>query len=715
MSDSDSTPDPVNTTYDDMQPYSAEILEAKVRQDAHDSSNMERTFLNRYKYDAIVAKLGPTNDSYIVDIFENGYLAQRTRAGIVAYVTHVKDFYIVDERLRVHMMSDNTALIVHEEPEVFGRIVQGGPRGEPDFASDDPRYWVTFSHISNTDLPPSILTIIRDSVTVPAINLMEMNGASPSLQSTHNLPAGTLVKMKWGWDNYTPLPNRRWVIETFALSIGDFCDQREVAGSPGVPDVYRDHKGRNQLSFHVDDFNLTSDVINARRQRVEWSGFTVGTDYFGLSACKVGIVQFHQEQVFKGSGTNPINYASVQGWDEHPIITQVTNPKTDLNSRDCQDCDPTPLSTAFVDQKIYIDPCRNKVFVSGAGLSGVQVSAIIFGAGLNVIDSGSGCNHAVIVTATAGDPSVYNAGILVGSFGQFDADPAYRMAFQVETILVANDTAVIRWLGIQARDYSGFSISNGSASPSADGWQILKTGLGVVLSDSAGSLVFTASGFLGFDCGGSPLNGASLSTGGGFTAIKGINGVNTYDGTAGLMMVTLAVSSSDNSILITPTTCNLDIKVNPSILTGFGLTATDCSGVVSGGPFTSVTSTTGISLSNLGGSLGIGLSIVAGTYTVIGTSGCSLTVDVDPSFFDLAGAATGALSGANSYTDSQIIGLSGSLSGTYDPLGAAAAAQTAAEQYPAGNPANWAGAPTTKNAALDRIAAFLAGLFGPIP
>jgi hypothetical protein len=261
-----------------------------------------------------------------------------------------------------------------------------------------------------------------------------------------------------------------------------------------------------------------------------------------------------------------------------------------------------------------------------------------------------------------GSPAIYNDTTPLspsGSYGLLQASFANRMVWVDETITTAHDTAKIQWNGFTATDCNGAAVANGLAVPTSDGFLGLSAGPGVAISDGGSSLLH-----FGLD-----------------------------------------LTSVGGSITITPSTCSLDFSVNfpsPGIS---GITGYDC---YSGGlsdTFTQINSLSGIALTVAGGGeMGIGLRVTNGTYISWDLSGCAAIADVPPNTFDLYGAAASAQSASQAYTDTSI----GALSGVYDPLGAAAAA----ENYSPGGGTTWNGSPpSTKDTATDRLNAWIAANF----
>ena len=146
--------DPVNTIYDDMQVLKTSVLTPKNRVDSEDATGILRNYLTSYAYLALVTGTGPTNDAYMVDVYEHGLLKadgtdqDPTRKAVLAHVLHTNDFPSVGDLIHVRIMIDQTALIVPERPVTLGIIVCRGPASEADFTNE--HYWVAFAYQAGT-------------------------------------------------------------------------------------------------------------------------------------------------------------------------------------------------------------------------------------------------------------------------------------------------------------------------------------------------------------------------------------------------------------------------------------------------------------------------------------------------------------------------------------------------------------------------------------
>lgn len=249
-----STPTPQNTLYDDMQQVNASVLDPKIRVDARDSQQIQRSYLMTYKYDAFITAKNPdnVNDAYVVDVYEKGYVASDgsdqdpTRKGITAHVLHNEDFWDVGDMCRIHLLPDGTAWIAHEDPAILAIVVCRGPNEEQDFP--DNRYWMSFAYIANTDADATSTLDVREFPAaskfhrvICATNFFENNC------KTHLVRPCTWGILKWGWDLHSQIPDRRWFVEV--LDEGTCkCDPCSMSNSSSASKSMSVGSGSNSAS-----------------------------------------------------------------------------------------------------------------------------------------------------------------------------------------------------------------------------------------------------------------------------------------------------------------------------------------------------------------------------------------------------------------------------------------------------------------------------------
>lgn len=665
------TPVPTNTTYDDMQQATAAVQYPTRRYDADDSIGMQRTLLTKFQYDAIIIALGQTNDAYLVDIFEEGPLKEPTRLAIDAYITNVKDFFVIGESCRVHLLPDNTALIVHDEPVILGVIVTHGPDGESDLSHN--QYWVSLGYTSNTGAPTGVNNFTEYPANSPfhkivaVTNLQEQSSTTDDLGS-HVLSAGFVVTLKWDWDQHAPLPQRRWYIETMLPVAGLFCDD-------AIP-IYSDQHYVTEFSFHKDDFTQTGDINDPHRARFRTKGFEV--DVYTDTACGVKILKFPGGAT---TGTpNPITYADVGNFDQYPVYNILTKGNV-LPS--CLVCSTDQLPFATVSGYIYID--RTKYLpvihshtgsVVGPGTGQFSTYKILDGIVPTVVSATE------VSFAWSGFLALEFDGVTPIGTGDLNLGGGFTSLQEGPNITLSDLGGGV----LEITGGAGSSLTLKNQGTSLGTITTIDTGPGIVASFAGVTGTFTWSGFLGLDCSGSPIipTGATLGTVTGFTQVQGNSGISLGDAGGGLCIIGITATSSDGSIVIGTSPCSIDFTVNPGIIPDVssfitGITASDCTIGLLTGFFSAVSTSAGIGATDLGGGvLGLTANFGNGTYTTVSVVGCQTIVDLDPTTlsgtFDAAGAATTAQTNAESYTDAQIAAITGlppsgtaggDLSGTY--------------------------------------------------
>lgn len=179
--------------------------------DRKDDSNQLEDFDRSFEIDAIIKSLNSdSTDAYVVDLYEKGFAEDKTREDVVAHAMHTGDWFFEKDRIRVRLMPDHTAWIVHDPTPQLAITVASGPDGEEE--RDDNYYYVSLSRIWNTGAGVAPYDIHAYDGAKAKIVLAE--NISEHLSGNHTVPIGTPVVLQWDWDRSNPIPKRRYFFQS---------------------------------------------------------------------------------------------------------------------------------------------------------------------------------------------------------------------------------------------------------------------------------------------------------------------------------------------------------------------------------------------------------------------------------------------------------------------------------------------------------------------
>lgn len=591
---------------------------------------------------------------------------------------------------------------IHAPDEKIGTLRAAGPCGEGDYT--DERYWVQVDDVTVGAIDAQLVGVAADKVPnacsgggcpaptdhiITATNIAELNGHTHKLNTSGSPTVNVLLTGVYDKDG-----TLHYVFDRPpGFKVNQFCYQdaaHDPTCSGAAKPTYTTNIGLvdeidfNQNWFFVNQPKLMG-VVCDKRALVDFTGISAIQGEYGAGAafttfdhtCNNTMIQL---------GTD----ANLEA-DEPDAFTRK-NPAENDNQY------PVYLKLS---QGQSIDPCA----CGGDIYPNYNIMGIDGNVYINPADFGI---------------TLYYDSSLVGTYHEINVDTVYRLSFS------GTGPAQLRWLGLEAYLCNGSQVFNGGTVPSTDGWTGLQGYNGIV-----------------FDPAIDPLHLDRLGVGLVFTGTVGV----TVAGGSGSGTLTWDVTSPCSPVLA------LDLTITP----GYGFSAIDCTAGPLAGTFATLQSQAGVVLSNVSGNLAIGLNIISGTYVSVTAAGCGYVIDVPVNTFDNFGSAAAAqaaaIAAAATYTDAQIATFGGTLPGLYDPLGSAATAlanaktytdnsiQTAIPGIAANTPAafsgaaggpliawsaaspplaafapgaggNWAGAPATLQAAIDRIAAAVAGIIG---
>jgi hypothetical protein len=113
--------------------------------------------------------------------------------------------------------------IVGRDDEFDGMITDRGPSGEPDFDSEDPRYWVVGANIdpaaaSGTNYADDARVIFSEKSAADGTRRwVAATNTAEAAEGSHYLPVGTPVRVK-----RIPDGSMRWVFNSMALPTPEF-------------------------------------------------------------------------------------------------------------------------------------------------------------------------------------------------------------------------------------------------------------------------------------------------------------------------------------------------------------------------------------------------------------------------------------------------------------------------------------------------------------
>lgn len=213
-----------NQIVDDTPQLTASVFDPKKKEDSRDTLLQLDLRNTLYLVDAIVVSVSSIySDEYTVDIYDKGFLDSAgnpipaTREGLKAHCLHSQDWFRnqfceAGQQVKVHILNDNTVWIKHPETPQLGIVVCNGCNGEAESTLPTNYYFIKLARIANngTSFPhiyePYIFTDPRYNIVV-AENLFERNC------QTHFVRPGTVVVLKHGYDNGSPVPHRRYYFE----------------------------------------------------------------------------------------------------------------------------------------------------------------------------------------------------------------------------------------------------------------------------------------------------------------------------------------------------------------------------------------------------------------------------------------------------------------------------------------------------------------------
>lgn len=227
-----------NPRADQIQLQSASFEDPKHALDREDDLQTNEDFNRTYQIEAIIHSISESStDEYTVDLYEEGFTLPSgedgsiTRPEIVAHATHNEDWFVVGDKVRVRLMPDHTAWIVHDSRPQLAIVVEPD-EGE---SAEGNKYILSMARYWDTGTGDTVDLDEYDSDSINYLRFKAEN-LSEKVANSHGLAVGTPVIVEWNWNLHDPIPVKRYFFTT---------------GGSGLPPG----TGRYKVLMLLDDLN----------------------------------------------------------------------------------------------------------------------------------------------------------------------------------------------------------------------------------------------------------------------------------------------------------------------------------------------------------------------------------------------------------------------------------------------------------------------------